>query len=213
MPPQRRAYDATGRRHAAEETRRSVLVAAERLFVARGYGATTMPAVADAAGVALDTVYAVVGKKPALFRLLVERAISGEDRPVPPAARTYVKEIRAEPDVRRKLAIYAAAIAAIQPRLAPLFRVLQGAAGHDEGLAAMWSEISERRATNMRDFARDLASTGQLRADLTLDEVADIVFATNSPEMYLLLVKERRWTVERFERWLLDAWTRLLLAG
>ena len=97
------------------------------MFLENGYAATTMPAIANTAGIALDTVYATVGKKPALFRLLVEMAISG-DKAVPAEAPDYVRAIRAEPDAARKLQLYAAALRAIQPRLAPLIRVLQGAA-------------------------------------------------------------------------------------
>jgi AcrR family transcriptional regulator len=213
VPPtvKRRAYDATRRRQAAERTRRSILEAARRLFLERGYAATTMPAIARAAGVALDTVYAAVGRKPALFRLLVELAISGAQDPVPAEERDYVRAIRAAPDAGRKLEIYAAALPAIHGRLAPLFLVLQAAAPLDEDLRALWREISERRAANMRLLARDLQATGGLREDLSADDVADVIWSTNSPEFYLLLVAQRGWSPERFQRWLAEAWKRLLL--
>jgi hypothetical protein len=63
----------------------------------------------------------------------------------------------------------------------------------------------------MRLFARDLEATGKLRRDLSIDEVADIVWSMNSPEYYQLLVEERGWTIARFEEWLAEAWKRLLL--
>src|SRR5438874_12926334 len=81
----------------SEATRQSIIESARRMFLENGYAATTMPAIACAAGIALDTVYATVGKKPALFRLLVEMAISG-DKAVPAEAPDYVRAIRAEPD-------------------------------------------------------------------------------------------------------------------
>lgn len=185
--------------------------AARALFVEHGYAATTMPAVAEAAGVALDTVYASVGKKPTLFRLLIETALSGTSAAVPALERDYVREVRAEPDAKKKLALYARAVARIQPRLAPLVRALQMGATEDAGLASLWSEISQRRAANMRLFARDLEATGSLRASLSIDEVADIIWSMNAPEYYLLLVEQRGWSVDRFEAWLADAWQRLLL--
>jgi AcrR family transcriptional regulator len=211
MEGRRRNYDASRRREAAEETRRTILTAARRLFAERGYVATTMPAIASAAGVALDTVYASVGKKPALFRLLVELAISGQDHPVPALERSYVKDIRAEPDAARKLGIYAAAVCSIQPRLAPLARVLAEAAGQDPSLAAIWRDISDRRAENMRLFARDLQGTGALRPELSVDVVADVIWSMNGPEYYHLLVERRGWTLDQYERWLVTAWIRLLL--
>lgn len=206
-----RAYDSTARKAAAQATRQSIIDSARHLFLENGYAGTTMLAIAQAAGIALDTVYATVGRKPTLFRLLVETAISGRDEAVPAEERDYVRAIREEPDAARKLQIYAAALRAIQPRLAPLFRVLQAAAPLDPNLKALWQEISQRRAANMRLLAKELAATGRLRVGLSVSAVADIIWSTNSPEFYLLLVDQRGWSEQEFERWLADAWRRLLL--
>jgi len=211
QPVKPRHYHALRRRAAAEATRRAILDAATRLFAERGYPATTMGAIAEAAGVALDTVYAAVGPKPILFRLLVETAISGADQPVPALEREYVLAMRAERDPSRKLELYASAIRRIQGRLAPLFRVLQQAAPLHPELAALWDEIAQRRARNMRMLANELAETGQLRPGVAIDEAADVIWATNSPQFYLLLVYERGWAPERYEHWLADAWKQLLL--
>ena len=192
-------------------THEGIIDAARRIFLDKGYAATTMPAIAQAAGVALDTVYATAGKKPALFRLLIEMAIAGDDGEVPVEEREYVRAIRAEPDPTRKLRIYAAALRGIQQRLAPLFRVLQGAASLDPELAALWRSISERRAKNMRLLASDLAATGRLQQHLSVARAADIIWSMNSPEFYLLLVEQRGWSPKEFEAWLADAWIHLLL--
>ena len=207
----KRVYDSSSRKEAARLTRESILDAAQRLFLDKGYAATTMPAIAQAAGVALDTVYATVGKKPALFRLLIEMAISGTNSEVPAEQREYVRAIRAETDPAMKLRIYAAALRSIQQRLAPFFRVLQGAAPLDSDLAALWKNISERRAKNMRLLAADLAATGPLRPHLSITRAADIIWSMNSPEFYLLLVEQRGWSPKEFEDWLVAAWIRLLL--
>ena len=210
-PPQKRAYDSSARRAAAQMTRRSILECARRLFLEKGYAATTMPAIARAADVAPDTVYAAVGTKGQLFRLLVEAALSGQDEEVPADERDYVRTIRAEPDAARKLQIYGSALGEIQPRLAPLFQVLQAAAPLDADLKALWQEISGRRATNMRLLAVNLIATGRVRADLSPSIVADILWSMNSPEFYLLLVQHRGWRADAFGLWLGDAWIRLLL--
>lgn len=207
----RRAYDSSSRRAAAQETRRSIIEAARRLFLERGYAGTTMQAIAEATGVALDTVYATVGKKPTLFRLLVETAISGRDEAVPALERDYVRAIQAEPDAGEKLRIYAAALRKFQPRVAPLVQVLQAAAHLEPELDALWQEISRRRAANMRLFATNLADTGRLRTDLSVSMAADIIWSMNSPEFFVLLTGQRGWSPEEFEHWLADAWIRLLL--
>jgi AcrR family transcriptional regulator len=207
----KRKYDSTSRSEAAKATRELIINSARAIFLEKGYAAATMPAIAMAAGTALDTVYATMGKKPALFRLLIEMAISGSDRAVPAEERDYVREIRAETDAAQKLRLYAAALGRIQPRLAPLIRVLQGAASLDSELEGVWQAISQRRADNMRLLAKDLAATGRLRSGLSESKAADIIWSMNSPEFYLLLVEQRGWSLEEYERWLGDAWIQLLL--
>ena len=210
-PAAKRTYDSTSRREGAEATRQAILAASWEIFTAKGYAGTTMPSIAQSAGIALDTVYASVGKKPALFALLVEAAISGTDVAIPAAERDYVRAIRAEPAPERKLAIYAGALRKIQERLAPLFRVLHEAAPLDPALGEMWNGIAERRAKNMRLLAQELAATGQLQRGLSIEMAADILWSMNSPEYYLLLVEQRGWKPEALEQWLSEAWCRLLL--
>ena len=212
-PRRSRPYASARRAAAAQRTRRAILEAATRLFIERGYLSTTIADVAAQAGVAVDTIYAVVGRKPILFRLLIETAISGTDAPIAADQRDYVTAIRAEPDAGRKLALYAQAMRAIHARLAPLLRVLQVAAPTDPELAAVWREIAERRASNMRALAAELEGTGSLREEVSRDEAADVIWATNSAELYLLLVDERGWDPDDYARWLADAWQRLLLRG
>jgi AcrR family transcriptional regulator len=211
MPgPVKRRYDATSRREAAARTRAAILDAARELFAERGYAATPMTAVADRAGVALDTVYASAGRKPELARLLIETAISGTDQAVPAEQRDYVQAIQAAPDARAKIALYAAAITAIAPRMALVLGIIRQAVPGEPELAALWTEIAERRAANMRRFVADLAAVAPLRLDLA--QAADIVWATNATELYDLLVGQRGWTPQRYQHFLTDTWSRLLLA-
>ena len=210
QPHVKRRYDATKRREAAARTRQAILDAALELFTVRGYTATSMAAIAAGADVALDTIYASVGRKPELARLLIETAISGSAQAIPADQRDYVQAILAAPDARAKIEIYASAMRTIAGRLAPLLVIIQQAAGAEPELTSLWREISERRAANMRRFAADLAAAAALR--VTLADAADIVWATNAPELYQLLVGQRGWTPERYERFLADTWCRLLLA-
>jgi AcrR family transcriptional regulator len=211
MPdPVKRRYDATGRRQAAARTHAAILDAARQLFTERGYAATPMTAIAERAGVALDTVYASVGRKPQLARLLIETAISGTDQAIPAEQRDYVRAIQAAPDAGTKISIYATAVAAIAPRLALVLGIIQQATHDEPELAALWAEIAERRAANMRLFVADLATVAPLRLDPA--DAADIVWATNAAEMYQLLVGQRGWSPQRYERFLADTWRRLLLA-
>lgn len=208
---EKRPYDNSTRLEQSNETRRSILDAARFEMLERGYRATTVATIARNAGVHVDTVYALVGRKPVLLRELIEHAISGTDEAVPAERRDYVEAIRAEPDPLRKLAIYARATREIHARLAPLLLALRDAATTEPEARAIWEEISERRAINMRELAKDLKSVGGLRAGLSVAEAADTIWVSNSAEVYVLLTVERGWPPNRYERWLADTWSRLLL--
>ncbi len=206
-----RVYDNAARQTQSAETRQRVLNAAHQLIVERGYRKTTVADIALEAGVHIDTVYALVGRKPVLLRELIEQAVSGTDRAVTPEERNYVKAILAEPDPARKLAIYARAVRHIQARMAPLFLALRDASATEPEAGVVWREISDRRAKNMRDLVRNLQAADGLRDNLSIDEAADTIWATNSSELYVLLTVERGWSADRYERWLTDTWCRLLL--
>ncbi|MDQ2851343.1 MAG: TetR/AcrR family transcriptional regulator [Actinomycetota bacterium] len=208
----KRGYESEQRRAQSEATRQRILVTAQALVVERGYRGTTIAELARRADVHVDTIYELVGRKPLILRELVERAISGTDRPLDPFERDYVQEITAEPDAGRKLDLYAAAMRRILSQLAPLFLALRDASATDPEAAQVWSQISDRRATNMRLLAADLLATGQLRGGLSMDEVADTIWATNSPDLHRLLVQDRGWSPEHYQEWLADSWRRLFLS-
>jgi AcrR family transcriptional regulator len=209
--PRKRRYNATRRHAAALETRRAIANAARELFLEHGYTATTVAAIAAAAGVSHETVYATLGPKPAVFRHLIETALSGADEPIPPLERDYARQILSEQDPSRVIDIYASAMRSTQERLAGLFDVLNHAAATAPELATYLSELIDQRAHYTRIIAEHLAKLGGLREHLTVQTAADVLFALNSSEFFLLLARDRNWRPADFENWLADAWKRLLL--
>src|SRR5580704_16195593 len=110
---QRKPYHSPRRAEQAVATRQAVLDAARELFIEQGYAVTTVTDIARRARVAVDTVYAAVGRKPALLREVLETAISGTDQVVPAEQRDYVAAIRAATGARAKIETYAAALVQI----------------------------------------------------------------------------------------------------
>ena len=205
-----RPYRSPTRQAKAEATRQAVLESARTLFITHGYAATTARQIAAASDVSVDTVYAAVGRKPELMLALIESAISGQQEAVAAADRSYVQEIRSASSAGQKINTYATALSELLPRLTPLVLVLREAAASDRRCAKVWQDIADRRAANMRLFAADLRSTGELRSDLTDDEVAEFVWSTNAPEYYQLLA-DRGWSAQQYKKLIVDVWTRVLL--
>ncbi len=113
-----------------------------------------------------------------------------------------------------QLAGFVRLAAQVNSRTAPIYRILVSAAASDPDAAAVLDELTRERQLGQAVIARSLARAGALRPKLREREAADIIHALMSPEVYGLLVIDRRWSAERYERWLTEILVReLLLAG
>jgi AcrR family transcriptional regulator len=209
-PVKRRRYDATRRRAAAEQTRASVLRAARDLFASSGYAGASVTDIARSAGVSVDTLYATIGRKPQLMLAVIDMELAEGRAPVAAEDREYVRRVRNAPTAAEKIDLYTAALARVLPRTVPLLESLREAGRTDPACRELHRTISDRRAGNMRLFAADLRSTGELRAELDDQMVADLVWSMNAPDYYLL-VRSRGRTAEQYATLLRDVWTRTLL--
>jgi hypothetical protein len=81
-------------------------------------------------------------------------------------------------------------------------RLLADAARSDPDAATLLAQIAHQRQEGQRRVARSLARSGALRAELRERDAADIIHALASPEVYGLLVLDRGWSGERYERWI-----------
>ncbi len=208
----RRSYDSPRRRAQARATRQAILDAARELFIERGYVATTIDAVAEAADVSPETIYAVFGTKRALLSELIDVSIAGDGAARPVLEQEWVQEMRDEPDPRRRLSILARNSRSILERRAPIDEVVRGAAAADPDIAALWRRGKAQRFADQRELLRIVAGETGLPAGTDLQTGADILYAIGSPETYLLLVADRGWSSLAFERWY-DATLALLLLG
>jgi AcrR family transcriptional regulator len=196
----KRPYASSRRQAQARETRRSILDAGLELFVAGGYTATTIQAVAERAGVAFQTVYAVFGSKRELLRQVLESTVTGDDEPVPITERPEAQALAAEPDARRRAELDAALSRSIIERVAPIVRVAEEAAASDPELAAMMEAVKAARREEMIASARILGGPEGLRGDP--EEAAATLYVLYSPQVAKMLMGDYGWSPERYEKWL-----------
>ncbi len=208
---ERRRYESPRRREQALETRQAVLDAARELFVEHGYVVTTIDAIAERAGVSPETIYATFKNKRSILSRLIDVSMAGDDAPVPILERSWVNELRDEPDPHRRVRILARNGRLILERTAPIYEVLRGAAAADPEIAALWARNKAQRFTGQRTLLGILIERSPLRDGLAANVAADTLFAIGSPETYRLLVVDRRWSPDRFERWYADTLATLLL--
>ena len=196
----KRSYSSAKREAQARETRRTILDSAHQLFVAHGFAATTIQSIAEAADVAVQTVYAVFGNKRELLRQLIESAITGDDDPAPITERTEVQAVAAEPDPRRRAGLDAAMTRAITERVAPIVRVADEAAASDPELAVVMEAVKAARRQEMIASATILAGPDGLRVDD--EEAAATLYVLYSPQVADMLMGDHGWSPKRYETWL-----------
>jgi AcrR family transcriptional regulator len=206
----KRPYQSTLRGTQAQSTREAVIAAAARLFAAQGYAATSIEQIAAAAGVSRATVFTSVGGKPKLLKTALDVAIVGDDEPVPLPDRSRSKAIRAEPDPRKYLALYAELVTEIDGRLAGIHEAARGAAGVDPDARALWESHLAQHRQGAANVIGDLVRKGGLRSDLDPEAAADIVWLLG-PGTYHMLVQRRGWSPDRFQAWLAETFISQLL--
>jgi AcrR family transcriptional regulator len=211
MAQVKRSYDASGRREQARARRRAVVVAAKALFERDGFRLTTITAVAERAGVSAESIYKGFGTKAALAKAVFDFVIAGDDEPLPVWRRSEADIIRAEPDVRRKILLYARGLAERQQRSAKVQILIRDGGHTDQTLAALWRQLLAERLTGMTMLGRHLIESGQLREGIELDEVRDVLWTCTAVELYELLVVERAWPLDRYADWIGQAITAALV--
>jgi AcrR family transcriptional regulator len=200
-----RRYTSALRKEQARETRLRVLAAARHLFLQHGYVATSMEAIAREANVATQTVYAAFGNKRTILARVLDLAIGGDDREVGVLEREEPQQMREEADQRQQLRMMAHGIRVILERAGPIFAVIGVAASADSEIAALHNRIQEERLNNMRRIVGWIETRGPLRAGLTGEEAADIMWTLTSADVHRMLTRDRGWIGDQYERWLGDA--------
>lgn len=202
-PVKKRSYVSALREERARATRQAVIDAAIELFLARGYPGTSLAAVADQAGVSVDTVYHLFSDKRTLLKLALDVAIGGDDRDVPLLERPEPQQMRDETDQRRQIAIFAAGICRQLERLRPMNDMLRSAAAVDTEIAALRADVHLRqRRDAMTMVAGWISARGPLRDELTVDEAAAILWTVASPEVHRMFRIDWRWDASQYQRWL-----------
>ena len=187
-----RPYDRRSRDEQARATRERVIDAARATFLEKGYGATTVLAIAALAGVSVETIYKAFGGKAGLVRAIHQRALEGQG-PTPAEQRSNAMSAREE-DARDLVAKWGALTAEVSPLVSPIHLLIRSAAAAEPELVSLLDEISDARLLRMKKNASVLERLGFLRKGLSVETAAEIMWAYTAPELYDLLVLQQRWS-------------------
>src|SRR5215471_11784096 len=206
-----RRYRSPGREQQARRTRARIIAAAADRFLARGYAATTMRAVAADAGVALPTVELVFGTKARLLKAVIDTAIAGDDEPVPMLAREWATRAESLTGAAEFAAAFAQQLAESARRAAGLTLVALEAARIDEDIAAVAAQLMAQRQVMAAWLVDGLLWRSTLRGGVGRAAAIDTVWALMDPALFCRLTGDRCWSAARYRHWFTDAIVRLLL--
>jgi AcrR family transcriptional regulator len=147
-------------------------------------------------------VYRLFSSKLGILKAVLDVSIGGDDEAVAMVDRPQVRALLSDEDPKKRLAGFAALLHEVLTRVGPVHRILADAARSDQDAASLLDEIAQQRHEGQRRIARSLARSGALRPELRERDAADIVHAIASPEVYALLVFDRGWSGDRYEKWL-----------
>jgi AcrR family transcriptional regulator len=204
----KRPYNSSRRKASAQLTRQAISQAALQLFGQRGYAGASIDAIAEAAAVAPETIYATFGNKREILHYLINISVGGDEEQVRVIDRPEPQAVLQETDTRRLIAGFSESISEILERAAPVVIILAEAAKTEPELATLQERLRSERVENMRRVARALHRLATLRVSET--EATNTLWALSSPELFSLLTRGRAWTREHYATWLQDSLSRLL---
>lgn len=196
----------------ARQTRQRVLTAAEELFIEHGYGVTTLQEVADRAGVSVQTIYFTFRNKRTLLKELADVAVAGDDEPVPTMERAWFTAAMAAPTAAAQLRAHVDGAVAVCARSAPVFEVLRTAAAQESELDELWRQGNVKRHMVQQAAAKALLGKPGARSGVEPERAADLLYAMLSPELYLVLVRDRGWSTDDYADWAYDSLRAQLLS-
>src|SRR5437764_13107817 len=191
-------------------TEQRIVAAATELFLADGYVATTLEAVARQARVGARTVYVRFGTKAALFKRVVDVAIVGDTEPVDVLGRDWMIEAMTAPTLAGRIAAGAAASRQLMERTGALFAVAQQAAAVEPLIAGYWQEGREQSRHAQEALCTKLADDGLLPPGTDLTWLIDTTTVLLAAETYLLVTRMLGWDLDAYQEWLELSLTRLV---
>jgi AcrR family transcriptional regulator len=200
-PVKRLGSTSPSRRERARATRLRITKAAYTLFCEQGYAGTTMADIAEAAGVAVQTVYFTFHTKGDVLSSAYDLAVVGDEHPAPPQEQPWYVAMVAEPSVARAVGWVVEGAGEIERRAAPLDLAVRAAAASDPDTARVWDRHEKMRAEGYRDIVDLLRGKGELRPGLTPERATDLLLLFVGPAVYRSLVMDRAWSHREWVDW------------
>lgn len=191
-------------------TRKRILVAADELFTVEGYARTTVSRIAERAGVARDTVFAVFGSKGRLLTALLDMHLVHGADVTNELDLPEIRAIRDESDQRDQVALYVRFLTQVLDRISGVYATMRSAAAADDEMASIYAEMQMYRSRNLDKIVGWIAKNGRLR--VSKKRAREVMWALASPDLALMLRDHQGWSTAEYAEWLEDMLAYALLS-
>lgn len=190
------------REERARRTRDRIVQTATRLFLDRGYVATTVDAIAHEAGVATATVYQAFGTKQAILAAGLDFTIAGDLEPVAVLDREWVRTVRGEPDPLRRLRLVIHNTTEIAARTAAIKEVMRDAAAIEPSIRDLIQQDHEGRYKTQQTLVEVLLAESAGHSGSRGPSAVDTFFTLVNSDVFRLFVGHLGWTIQEWREWL-----------
>lgn len=192
----KRVYNSETRDAQASQTRSQILKAAKKLFQAQGFDRVTIGMLAEVAKVSMPTIYAIFKSKRGVLQSLIDDALPAEE------FTALVDGSMHEQSPGKRLSITAKLSRQIYDAERELMDILRGASVVAPEFRVLEQEREQRRYERQGEYVKKLMQDKALAKGLTLKKARDILWSLTGRDMYRMLVIERSWTSNEYEKWL-----------
>ncbi len=186
----------------ADATRAEIVAAARELFLARGYVRTSLNAVAELAGVAVQTIYNSIGNKAAVLAAVLDQATAGPGAPRSAAEFMQERTDATGGGVAGLSTLLADWITDVNERSTEILALIQQTAAVYPEVAALERERGERRLAGFERAASVARSRGGLTSGATDRDAAAAIWALGHAQAHRSLVVEGDWSPDEYRQWL-----------
>src|ERR1700730_15134812 len=190
------------REERARRTRDRIVQTATRLFLDRGYVATTVDAIAREAGVATATVYQAFGSKQAILAAGLDFTIAGDLEPVAVLDREWVRALRGEPNALRRLRLVIHNTTEIAARTAPIKEVMRDAAAIEPSIRDLIEQDNHGRYKTQQALVEIVLAESAGHTGPRSPSAVDTFFTLVNSDVFRLFVGHLGWTIQEWREWL-----------
>lgn len=192
----KRSYNSGNRSAQAEQTRKRILTAAKDLFRSVGFEGVTIEKLAQAAEVSSPTIYSIFQSKRGVLLALMDDVLPLEE------IEEMVEKGKKEKSPAKRMAVSAKIARRIYDLERAEMEFYRSASVLAPEFKELENEREKRRYTRQEETVKRLFQEGLLLDGLDIKKARDILWALTGRDLYRMLVVDRGWSSEEYEKWL-----------